>query len=386
MNIAIIGLGVVGGGVYELLRDGKTGIHVRHVLDLRAIKNLPDGMLTDNIADIIGDPTVDCVVEAIGGVHPALTFVTAALRAGKHVVTSNKEMISRALAPLLEGAALHGVQLRFSASVGGGVPWLHNLLRQKRGDTILSVYGIVNGTTNYILDAMAHGMDFNTALADAQRMGYAETDATSDLDGLDARRKCAISAALAFDAIVEADDVPTLGIAAIRKVDIETFRQHGLVCKLLMHAERHTDSLSAYVEPTLLGPDNLAAHTPTNHNCITLCSQHSGTLSFYGQGAGRFPTAENIVQDLMDIDAMAVNKGRTPMPLPMDNEAEHHRYYIRTARKELLDGLAGENWNGALLTEPMSVSALHSLAKEIREMDPDAFFAGLAEYGGETGA
>ncbi len=377
MNIAIIGYGVVGGGVHALLQDGKLGIHVKRVLDLRKISSLGK-MLTDNIGDIIYDPQIDCVVEAMGGVHPAMSYVAAALRAGKHVVTSNKELMSQALAPMIEGAAMHGTHLRFGASVGGGVPWLHNLLRQKRGEKILSVFGVVNGTTNYILDAMAHGLDFDSALLEAQRMGYAEVDASADLDGLDAQRKCAISAALAFDTIVETGDIPTLGIASIRKMDIDTFAAKGLTCKLQMHAARVEGGISAYVEPTLLGPDALAAHTPTNHNCISLCGEHSGLLSFFGQGAGRFPTAETIVQDLIDIQSSASNKSRGIEPMAVCNDQEVHPYYIRTARVDLVQEVFAEDWNGAVLTQPLSVPALHALVKQVRERDPDAFFAGVS--------
>ncbi|MDR0928541.1 MAG: homoserine dehydrogenase, partial [Oscillospiraceae bacterium] len=235
MNIAIIGYGVVGGGVHALLADGRLGIHVKRVLDIRPLPEL-GALLTDNIADILFNPEIDCVVETMGGMHPALSYATMALRSGKHLVTSNKELISNALMPLLEGAALHNAQLRFGASVGGGVPWLHNLLRQKRGDTLLSIEGVVNGTTNYILDAMTHGMTFEAALAEAQRLGYAEADASADLNGIDAQRKCAISAALAFDTIVEPGDVPTLGIAGVQKADMARFAAKGLTCKLLMYA------------------------------------------------------------------------------------------------------------------------------------------------------
>lgn len=376
MNIAIIGYGVVGGGVYSLLKDGALGLHVKRVLDIRHIESLGN-LLTDNIGDILFDPSIDCVVEAMGGTHPALSYVTAALRAGKHVVTSNKELLSQALAPLIEGAATHKVELRFGASVGGGVPWLHNLMRQRRADTILSVSGVVNGTTNYILDAMENGLDFDSALLEAQRMGYAEANASADLDGMDAQRKCAISASLAFDTIVETEDIPTLGIAAIRKADIETFAQRGLTCKLNMFAARTENGVCAYVEPTLLSRDVLAAHTPTNHNCITLCSEHSGVLSFFGQGAGRFATAETVVQDLLDIAERNALGRRTLRVLPIDNETEIHPYYIRTARPDLLQEVRDSEWNGAVVTAPLSVPALHRLLKQVRERDPDAFVAGL---------
>lgn len=377
MNIAIIGMGVVGGGVWELLKDGSLGLHVKRILDIRPIEGL-EGILTDNIGDIITDPQIDCVVEAIGGLHPALSFVASALRSGKHVVTSNKELVSHAIAPLLEGAAAHGAQIRFSASVGGGVPWLHNLLRAKRADRLLNIYGIVNGTTNYILDAMHHGLDFDEALADARRLGYAEADATADLEGLDAKRKCAISASLAFDTIVENEDIPVLGISSVTREDIKAFSGHGFTVKLLMFSARVDGGVCAYVEPTLLGPDALAAHTPTNHNCISLCGEKAGHLAFFGQGAGRFPTAENIVQDLLDITSRLSYGVSLLEPLPVRNEMELHPYYVRTSCAEMLRDAAAEYWaDNAAVTRPMHVMEAHALAAKIKAQDPDAFIAGI---------
>ncbi len=378
MNIAIIGYGVVGGGVHALLKDGNLGIHVKRVLDIRKIDSLSK-LLTDNIGDIIYDPDITCIVECMGGTHPALSYVAAALRAGKHVVTSNKEMVSHSMAPLMEGAALHGAHLRFSASVGGGVPWIHNLIRQKRADTILSVSGVVNGTTNYILDAMGHGLDFESALLDAQKMGYAEVDASADLSGADAQRKCSISAALAFDTIVENDDIPTLGIQGIAPEDIAAFRARGLTVKLMMHAARVEDGISAFVEPTLLTQDIPAAHVPTNHNCISLCGEQAGLLSFFGQGAGRFPTAENIVQDLLDIASGAPARQRSVTPMPVRNDAQTHSYYIRTARPDLIEVEQRASWEGACITVPLSVPQLHGIVARVKERDPMAFFAGLPE-------
>lgn len=377
MNIAILGYGIVGGGVHEILRDGKLGIHVKRVLDVRPIAGLED-LLTDNIADILGDPSIHCVVETIGGTHPALSFVTSALRTGKHVVTSNKELVSHALAPLAEGAAMHNVQIRFSASVGGGIPWIENLIRQKRSDTLQAVEGIVNGTTNYILDAMAHGAEFADALGEARRLGYAEADASADLDGIDAQRKCAISAAVAFDTIVEPENIPALGIGAIRKADVDILAQKGLVCKLMMHAFRENASICAYVEPTLLAGETMAAHVPTNHNFIMMEGKNIGRLALFGQGAGRFPTAQNIVQDLMDIDARIVFRARSLQPLPVINCNERHRYYARTNQKNQIHPIRAEDWGDGILTQEVDVAAMHALARKIRQSDPDAFFAGIS--------
>lgn len=375
MNVAIIGYGIVGGGVDELLKDGRLGIRVKRVLDIRPLPELGDRR-TDNIADILGDPEIDCIVEAIGGLHPALSFVTSALRAGKHVVTSNKELMSRAMASLAEIAAVQGVQIRFSASVGGGIPWIENLVRQKRSDHLLAVDGIVNGTTNYILDAMGKGADFAVALKEAQRLGYAEANPSADLDGLDVQRKCAISASVGFDTVIEPEDIPTLGIANIRKEDIDTFAAQGLVCKLMMFAARGDGAIAAYVEPALLTKDVLAAHTPTNHNCITMYGDYAGQLSFYGQGAGRYPTANNIVQDILDLASGIAFMARGVKPLPVDNQPIMHRYYVRTAKPELVS-LFAEPFGPGVLTAPVDVQAFHAMAAEILAADPEAFFAGV---------
>lgn len=380
LNIAILGYGIVGGGTHALLKDGSLGIHVRRVLDVRPIDGLHD-LLTDNIGDILGDPSIDCVVETIGGMHPALSFVTSSLRAGKHVVTSNKELISHALAPLSEGAGMHGVQIRFSASVGGGIPWIDTLQRRKRSDRIEAVSGIVNGTTNFILDAMQGGAAFEEALSAAREKGYAEIDASADLDGIDTQRKCAISAALAFETILEPEQIPTLGIGSIQKADVEAFLAEGLVCKLMMHAARHQDGIACYVEPTLLSRQAPAAHTPTNHNHISLIGRETGTLSLFGEGAGRYPTAQNIVQDLLDIDAGIKYPPRAVQPLPLHTDGIAHPYYVRAASKEAQAVQAGQMGPG-VRTSPLTLEAAHRLFAAIRAEDPNAFFAGFAPDAG----
>lgn len=379
MNIAILGFGTVGGGVYSLLRDGKLGIHVRRVLDIRPIEGL-ENLLTDNIADIVADPQIDCVVETIGGMHPALNYVTMALRAGKSVVTSNKELVSQAIAPLTEGAAMHNAQIRCGASVGGGVPWIDNLFRQKRIDTILSLDGIVNGTTNFILDAMHKGAQFSRALEQAREMGYAEADASADLEGLDAQRKCAISAAVAFDIIIEPEDIPVAGIASIRPSDIEAFAGEGLVCKSIMCAARTEGGISAYVEPVLFSLGRMEAHTPTNHNFISLRGRHCGHLAFYGEGAGRFPTAVNILRDLQDLAGGGKMPGRNVQPAAVENAAVAHPYYLRTvSRHARLAEVTERAWGEGVLTRRMSVSEMHTLSMELRDEDPYTFLAGVCE-------
>jgi len=380
MKIAIIGHGVVGGGVHALLEDGRLGISVKRVMDRQPMKGI-EHLFTDNIAEIVGDREIDCVVEATVGVHPALSFVMAALSAGKHVVTSNKELLSLNFTQLRDRAIAGGVQFFYSATAGGGVPWLHNLHRVKRGDTVLSVSGIVNGTTNFILDAMARGDGFNEALTQAQRLGYAESNPTSDLLGLDSQRKCAISASIAFDTWINPEDIPTLGIGQVTAADIAAFTARGLACKLLMFAERASDGVVAFVEPSLLPVDSLMARTETNHNCISLCAEYAGRLAFYGQGAGRYPTAHAIVQDLLDIQTKNFRKIRPITPMNVINNLEKHPYYVRTGRLSKLPAtLCAERLGAdAMITNPMTVEAAHALAVKALKMDPGAFFAGIPE-------
>ncbi|MCL1796144.1 MAG: homoserine dehydrogenase [Clostridia bacterium] len=380
MKIAIIGHGVVGGGVHDLLKDGQLDIHVKRVMDRQPMKGM-EHLYTDNIAEIIGDQEIDCVVEATVGVHPALSYVTAALNAGKHVVTSNKELLSLGFTQLRERAITGGVQLFYSATVGGGVPWLHNLHRVKRGDTVVSVSGIANGTTNFILDSMTRGDGFNEALTRAQRLGYAESNPTSDLMGLDTQRKCAITASIAFDTWINPEDIPTLGVGQVTAEDIAEFSARGYTCKLLMFAERAADGVAAYVEPTLLPKDSMMSHTDTNHNFIALCAEHAGRLAFYGQGAGRYPTAHAIVQDLLDIQTKNFRKLRPIVPMSVVNNLEKHPYYVRTGHlSKLPASLRAETLrDDAMITVPMTVEAAHALALKAQKKDPGAFFAGIAD-------
>ena len=240
MKIAIMGFGTVGSGAYEsALAEG--GIEVVKILDRcvrKGYEHLTD-RFTSNIEDITGDPEIELVVESMGGVGVAREFVLKCLKAGKHVVTPNKNLISACYKELMDEAEANGVMLRFTPAVGGGIPWLYNLLRTKRCDEVLEVRGIVNGTCNYILDAMYDkGADFGEMLKTAQELGYAEADPSSDIEGTDTLRKTVISANLAFDAAIKEEDVPVYGISTIQACDIAYLKEKGLVCKLMMKAEK----------------------------------------------------------------------------------------------------------------------------------------------------
>ena len=230
MNIGLLGFGVVGRGVYDMLA-GRDDIRAAWVLCRRDLGELT-ARTTYEMQDILNDPSVDTVVEVMGGLHPAYEYVAAALRAGKNVVSSNKYLMCRYYDELTALAKEHGAALRCTAAVGGGIPWLTNLEKAARANHISRVWGILNGTTNYIMDAM-HGsdVDFADVLAQAQALGYAEADPSADIDGLDIQRKLILSANVAFGVSLREADVPVFGIRNVRKADIARFQAHGCTCK-----------------------------------------------------------------------------------------------------------------------------------------------------------
>ena len=325
MKVAIIGMGIVGRGAYEIIRDELTPeIQVKYVMDLRELDDI-DGIVTKDINQILDDTEVDLVIESIGGLYPAYEFVTASLKAGKSVVTANKHLISKHYKDLHRIAAENSACLEFTPSAGGGIPWLFNLRRTRRCGQIHSISGIINGTTNYILDKMARtDADFEKILKQAQERGYAEADPSADIDGLDVQRKCAISVNIAYDAVIDPEDIPTAGIRNITRADIRAFRSAGKVCKLICRGAEHDGKINAYVEPTLFSEDSLEANISENYNLITLTGKYVGRLSFYGQGAGRYPTAHSMVEDVVDIYLGQKRQANLDGVAEVDNSAVLH--------------------------------------------------------------
>ena len=374
MNLGLLGFGVVGGGVYEWCKE-RSDLHVKRVL-VRSEKAEIAAIATRDFADILNDASIDTVAECMGGLHPAYEYVSAALKAGKNVVTANKALIAAYYRDLIALAKENGAALRCTAAVGGGIPWLINLERCKRLDTLCEVGGIMNGTSNYILDAMQkNGEDFGAVLKKAQELGYAEADPSADIDGDDIRRKLVISANIAFDAALDEESIPTAGIRYITKADIEQFKAHGFACKLLAKAERTESGVCAYIEPTLVGLTDLEAAVPANFNLITCGAEHIGQQSFYGQGAGRFPTAANAVQDCLDIArGQKAFYADSAAPAVLDC-AEAHPYYVRCdAPDEWLRGVIAEEWaEGCYVTGAVACDRMIGWAKE----HPGCFIAGI---------
>lgn len=391
MNIAILGLGTVGTGACEAAARSEA-IKVRWIFVRPGKKVSPEyqDLITSDIDDIINDPEVDVVCECMGGESPAYEYVMAAMKHGKHVVTPNKGLVSAHYRELVICAKENNVALRFTSSAGGGIPWLFNLLRTKRCDTVTRVWGILNGTCNYILDTMhREGSDFDQILKSAQELGYAEKDPTADIEGIDTLRKCVISGDLAFDEDIDPDSVPAFGISTITAKDISWFKANGYVCRLIMSASRQGDSVSAYVEPTLFKSDSLEAGTGANNNLVSLEAEELGVQSFYGQGAGKAPTGSSVIQDVIDIDT-----GTDMLPggyyhLPdestqVDNSACAHRYYIHIGNNcqgfpfQIVEEQEEDKDGFYLVTRPVPVSQAHSIAEEFRSSG-SFFMAGIQE-------
>lgn len=388
MKIAIMGFGTVGSGAYEAAKAAGD-IEVVRILARHGRERYEylNDIITADIDDIAGDPEIELVVESIGGIEPAREYVLKCLRAGKHVVTPNKNLISACYKELMDTAAENGVKLRFTSAVGGGIPWLFNLLRTKRCDKIIRVRGIVNGTCNYILDAMYDkGSDFNEMLKIAQEIGYAEADPSADIEGTDTLRKTVISTNLAFDTAISEADVPCYGIDTIKACDVAYLKKKGLACKLMMKAERTADAVEVFVEPTAFPADSLEANVKLNNNLITLTGKYLGTQSFFGQGAGMYPTGQSVIQDVIDIrDGKAQDiEDNGGSSLKVDNSGAIQRYYIRHDRmcehiEPLIDTYEEIDGIFYCISKPVQVETMHEMGHHRKEKGKEMFFAALAE-------
>ncbi len=373
MRIGLLGFGVVGRGVYDLTAS-RDDITVAKVVCLEDI-SLPDAEVTKNFQDVLNDDTIDTVVEAMGGLHPAYEFVRAAIEAGKHIVTSNKALVASFYDELIPLAKEKGVCFRCTAAVGGGIGWLSELERARRMQTIEKVGGIMNGTCNYILDSMTRlGLTYADALKQAQQLGYAEANPTTDVEGTDTWHKVILSSNIAFGISLDTATVPVAGISRITAADVENFTARGLVCKLISTGKYADGKASAYVQPTLVKQGEPESAVPANYNLITLVGSASGRMSFYGQGAGRYPTAYNVVQDCADV---LVNKGfYSPYgEKTAANNTDTLCYYVRGGSDAWLEENTAEKWGEAVITKPVSVEAMHAWLKD----QPNAFIAAMAE-------
>ncbi len=331
VGIGIAGFGTVGGGVLSILRrhagdiEARLGarivvrkIAVRDPLKERAL-DVDRALLTDRFEDLLADPGIAVVVELIGGVDQALQLVRGALERGKHVVTANKALLATRGDELFRLAREKGVDVYYEAAVCGGVPIIRTLREALASDRISSLSGIVNGTTNFILTAMAeNGEPIEAALAEAQRLGYAEADPTLDVSGGDAAQKLCVLAQLAFGARLSPEDVLTEGIMGLSPVDFRWGREMGYALKLLAIARRcgAGDQIEARVHPAFIAAGSLLAGVRGAMNAVVLQSEALGPSLLYGQGAGAMPTGSAVVADIIDLtrNILAGSPGRVPLP------------------------------------------------------------------------
>ncbi len=352
LNVGLMGLGVVGTGVASILlnkQESLTGVTGRPVnlkkvlvrdLTRPRVIDLPDDLLTTNAEDILADPDIHILVEVMGGVDPAESYMKQGLAAGKHVVTANKEVMAKSGPELLALARKNESNLLFEASVGGGIPIVGCLMNELAANDVISIRGIINGTTNYILTAMAqHGTSFQQALGEAQSHGYAEADPTNDIEGIDAAYKLTILASLAYRSRFQPDDVYREGISKLEPQDFQYAQELGFAIKSLAIANLEEGAVQLRVYPALLPTEHMLAKVDGVYNAVEIDGSLCGQVLFHGMGAGREPTTSAVVGDLIEAarkmgaqhaSPLYINEGTTNVPVRSIDDLES-RYYIRLA-------------------------------------------------------
>ena len=349
VKVAVMGYGTIGSGVVEILEKNRARIkktsgedlEVKYVLDLREFEGDPiQSKIVHDYQVIAQDPEISVVVETMGGVEPAYTFVKAMLEAGKHVTTSNKALVADKGAELIALAAEKNVNFLFEASVGGGIPIIRPLMSSITGDEIVEISGIVNGTTNYMLTKMTNeGLAFDDVLKEAQAKGYAEKDPTADVEGYDACRKIAILTSLVCGQQVNYEDIHTEGITRITPIDIMYAKEMGRAIKLLAMSRQTAGGYVAMVAPFLIPKEHPLYNVNDVFNAIFVKGNMLGDSMFYGSGAGKLPTASAVVGDIVDIvkhmhTHIILNWDAEPVKLA-DYKTNETRFFVRTkASKE----------------------------------------------------
>lgn len=327
INIGMIGFGTVGTGVVKILKENSSLIErrlgvpiiIKNIADIdteryRGVK-IEEGILISDPMALINDPEIDIIIELIGGEEPARTFILKAMEKGKHVVTANKALLAVHGEEIYKASDDYGVEIGFEASVGGGIPIIRALKEGLAANRIESIYGIINGTSNYILTRMTdEGKEFSEAIKESQIKGYAEADPTLDVEGIDTAHKLVILASLAFGTPVSFDDIYIEGISAITPMDISFAGEFGYKIKLLAIAKMVDDEIELRVHPTMLPEEYLISKVDGVFNAIYVVGDAIGSTMFYGRGAGQMPTGSAVLSDIIDIgrDIIKDAKGRVP--------------------------------------------------------------------------
>lgn len=394
MKIGIMGFGVVGSGIGEIIRNSSDGlasrsgekIEIVKILDLRDFPDSPFDCFTKDFNEILEDQEIGIVAEVMGGTNPAYEFTKKLLMAGKHVVTSNKELVAKHGTELLEIARENHVSYLFEASVGGGIPIIRPLYSSLSANELTEVLGILNGTTNYILTQMIkEDATFSDALKSAQEKGYAEKDPTADVEGHDTCRKIAILSSLAFGKFVDSEEIPTEGITKITLEDVAYADAMGCVIKLLGMASKEENGVYARVCPALLKKDHPLAGIDDVFNGIMVKGDAIGDVMFYGRGAGSLPTASAVVSDIIDAvkhqnEHIGLGWTEGEAGYLKDGVGQKFRYYLRLSGDAAaypkdayqvitLKDLAFDG-EFAILTPELSEGEFAALKEEISKTNP----------------
>lgn len=417
MNIALLGFGTIGSGVYELinLNKGKfagnfTDVESRKsspvitkVLERDTSKDLGDtvGKIVTHPSDILEDESIGLVIALMGGMDFEYEMIKECLRAGKHVVTANKAVISEYFQELLTLAEENGVVLRYEASVGGGIPIIGSLKEEMKINRVNEIKGILNGTTNFILSKMTEeGADFGDTLALAQSIGFAEADPTADVEGYDVSRKLSILSSMAYEGIIRDEDVYKRGITDIRAADIEMIGSMGYVVKYLGHSILEEKNVYTTVEPVLFKEASIMSNVNSEFNIISITGDIIGELQFYGKGAGKDATANAVVGDVLYILNM-VGDQNLPKPLRLNRKLNKvgtdifkGKYYLRANldNKDMLDQVLTAVETVAarktvivddnqvfVVTNAIAANEFNKMAEKLKEAVPEIFYARIYE-------
>ncbi|AME08972.1 MULTISPECIES: homoserine dehydrogenase [Gemella] len=372
MKIAILGFGTVGSGVYDIIANSTTSelknIEVKSVF-ARSRDKMP--LATNDINEILNDKEISLVVECLGGLTPAYEFIKKSLEHKKHVVTANKAVAAKYLNEFIALAKKNNVKFLFEASVGGGIPWLAGLEKAGRVDKINRIYGIFNGTSNYILDNMyRNNQEFDSTLKTAQNLGYAEADPSADIDGGDVVNKIILSNALGFNIHIS-PEFPTYSMRYITKNDIDYLKKHDFAIKYIGEANVNDSNYETSVMLTIFSKDSQEAVVPLNNNIITLNGNFIGELKFFGQGAGKFPTGNAIVQDIIDINSNVPRKEITiKNHLVFSKKLTRKNYLLRSKvnlNHDFIESSEQYKENHYLKTKEITLEQLEQLLKLLKQ-------------------
>jgi len=405
-EIGLLGMGTVGSGVYEIINLRHSGLlenaplHIKRILVRDRFKDrkvaLEEGLLTEDIEEILADPEISIVVCVMGGLEPEYTYIRRALESGKHVVTANKEVMALHIRELLDIARQNGVRILFEASVGGGIPIIDSVAELLKINRISSVMGILNGTTNYILTKLTkEKRDFPDVLKEAQQLGFAEADPSADIDGFDVMRKISILASICFHTVVDEKDVHQRGIGNITLNDILMADYFGYAIKYIGKATLKDSQYSISVTPVLISKDSVIANVNAEYNVIIVEGDIIGQLCFIGKGAGKDATANSVVSDILKITSGKITNDQITFQGNVSSNGTMgilNEYYIRVSFKtydsfsqalDLIsqhirkDRMIYQDGMLFIITERILSNEMQSLSHQLKEVADDVFYARL---------